>query len=205
MALRSKLPAEKSSVNVLSLEQLIAEIERETSEIPSLDDAAPEYAGKSLEIPEQPVFEREQFIRFYLNDILLAIPLQSALEIGHRPVITPLPNLPDWVLGVSNIRGEIISIVDLKNFLGLSSHGIRRNRRFVVAHNRDMKVGLVVDRILDILTCDLSETEVQESPYEEGEISVYISGVITSAEYILNILDINKLLTSSRMTAFRSD
>ncbi|MFW5637374.1 MAG: chemotaxis protein CheW, partial [Thermodesulfobacteriota bacterium] len=54
-----------------------------------------------------------QLIKFMMDDLLLAVPLPKALEIGRQPVITPLPNLPGWVLGVSNIRGEIISMVDL--------------------------------------------------------------------------------------------
>ena len=125
MTLKSKYPAEtrrvSGSVSVLSLEQLVAEIDRETNEIPGPDAVVPKTVEPGADHavgPEGQAFNREQFIRFYLNDILLAIPLKSALEIGHRPVITPLPNLPDWLLGVSNVRGEIVSIVDLKIFLG---------------------------------------------------------------------------------------
>lgn len=191
-------------ISVMSLEQLIAEIDSETGEKPIPDEKAGEKAVSPLSASEAG-YRRERYIRFYLNDMLMAIPLQSATEIGHRPLITPLPNLPDWVLGVSNIRGEIVSIVDLKSFLGLPSHGVLRDRRFVITHTPDMKVGLVVDRIMDILTGEKITTDIQESPYEEGEISTYISGIIATEDNVMNILDIDKLLTSPRMTAFRAE
>ena len=66
----------------------------------------------------------EQYVCFHLDNILLALLLSKALEIGQKPDITPLPNLPDWVLGVSNIRGEIISIVDLKGFFKIPQPAI---------------------------------------------------------------------------------
>jgi len=157
--------------------------------------------------------DRKQYIRFLLEDILFALPLSSALEIGDQPAVCPLPNLPDWILGVSNIRGEILSIIDLKAFFGLPSGKIKRNRRFITVFNRDMKVGIIVDKITGILSPNQTDTDiVRKSPYvNEGtgtEILSYVSGVITSdndEKNILNIFDTEKFLSCPRMTAFRSE
>lgn len=179
------------------LEQLIAEIDREIDMLPSGD----------RQIPIRPV-NRKQYIRFLLGDMLLAIPLSAALEIGHLPTITPLPNLPDWVLGVSNIRGEIISIVDIKLFLGLFSQGIKRDSRFIVIRRQEMKVGLVVDKVLGIFSTDQNNIEIQESPYQTSEdagMSAYVSGVIITEDGLLNLMDTDKLLSSHRMNAFRDE
>jgi purine-binding chemotaxis protein CheW len=148
---------------------------------------------------------QDQYIRFILEDIRLAIPLQSALEIGHRPEITPLPNLPEWVLGVSNIRGEIISIVDLKGFFRMKTHGLKRDSRFIILYNREIKTGIIVDRVLGLLTLDRLREEIRTNPYAEGEISHFISEVVVYEDHLLNILDVDKLLSSPRMDAFRGE
>jgi chemotaxis signal transduction protein len=177
---------------------------------------------------------RDQYIRFFLQNIPFAIPLSAALEIGHRPEITWLPNLPDWVLGVSNIRGEIVSIVDLKAFFRMRSHTRKAKDRFIIIRNQVMKVGIIVDRIAGILSLDRSDSGIiKDSPYQEGELSSYISGIITSEKKsapeqgtaresspdqhsasaqrpapegeLLNLLDTEKLLSCPRMNAFRTE
>lgn len=192
-----------ASFNAIPLEELIAQIDRE---IGAKEETTPkEDLTAEQSVIARATSKRRQFIKFFLSDILLAISLSNALEIGTRPAITPLPNLPEWILGVSNIRGEIVSIVDLKGFFGLPSKGFKRDQRFIIIHNQEMKLGIVVDRVTGIFSPDHVEMDIQKSPYKEGEISSYISGVVTSEEKLLNIIDVDKLLTSSRMTAFRGE
>ncbi|MFP4346909.1 MAG: chemotaxis protein CheW [Desulfococcaceae bacterium] len=151
-----------------------------------------------------------QLIKFMMDDLLLAVPLPKALEIGRQPVITPLPNLPGWVLGVSNIRGEIISMVDLKAFFEIPAAEPRRDRRFIVLHTPEMKVGIVVDRILGIFSLDSAGFPDQD-PLHTGRDddrpawTAYISNTLPMADgAVLNILDAEKLLSSSRMNVFDS-
>lgn len=182
-----------------SLEDLIARIDQETGQaMVDVPDDAPS-------LSKDGEYGFDQFITFALQNTLLALPLSSALEIGHRPMITPLFNLPDWVLGVSNIRGEVVSIVDLKTYFELPSSGPKRGGRLIIVHNRDMKVGMLVDRIMGILSLDQIDTDIQESPHREGKISSFISGVVVSGKNLLNILDVDKLLSSPRMTKFRTE
>ena len=106
--------------NILSLKELIAEIDNETA-LPfdpgtKKEEIFPELAGPQTSL-------QNQYISLALEKTSFALPLSSALEIGRRPDITPLPNLPNWVLGISNIRGEIISFINLKVFFGISSTG----------------------------------------------------------------------------------
>lgn len=182
-----------------SLEDLIARIDQETGQaMVDVPDDAPS-------LSKDGEYGFDQFITFALQNTLLALPLSSALEIGHRPMITPLFNLPDWVLGVSNVRGEVVSIVDLKTYFELPSSGSKRGGRLIIVHNRDMKVGMLVDRIMGILSLDQIDTDIQESPHREGKISSFISGVVVSGKNLLNILDVDKLLSSPRMTKFRTE
>ncbi|OQX25175.1 MAG: hypothetical protein BWK80_16985 [Desulfobacteraceae bacterium IS3] len=182
----------------ISLEQLIAELDAEpVSDMP-----------EPFREPQSPITDRstadrhKPYITFFLDEIFLAAPLSYASEIGRDPAITPLPNLPEWVLGLSNIRGEIISIVDLKSFMGLPAHGFKKIRRFIVIHDRHIKVGIVVDRIAGIFS--VSDKEKKKRSHDSGEISGFISAVVppgpepanvSGRGRLLNILDMEKLLS----------
>ena len=131
-----------------SLSELIAQIDSETGQLAfqeSIQDA------KSLEPMVTTTNIKNQFILFGLEKTLFALPLASALEIGHQPEITRLPNLPNWVLGISNIRGEIISLINLKVFLGIPSSGAKADSRFIIIHNQEITVGIIVDKIMGML------------------------------------------------------
>ena len=145
---------------------------------------------------------QNQFIQFSLEDNLFALPLRSALEVGHRPEITPLPNLPNWVLGISNIRGEIISLVNLKILFGINSAGTKGDRRYIIINNHHMKVGIVVDEIPGILSLDRIEADIQNSPYRNGKITKFILGVSVSGERLINILDTDRLLSALLVPGF---
>lgn len=151
-----------------------------------------------------------QYIRFAVADILMAVPLFSVLEIGRHPRITSLPNLPGWVLGVSNIRGEIISMIDLKAFFGIAPPSSARKRRFIVIHNPDMKVGIIIDRIIGILTLDPTAPEKRNDLYDTADAetlqwTAFVSEAVPMGEMLLHVIDVGKLLTAPRMNAFRSE
>jgi len=163
---------------------LIAEIDRETAGpmgCGTEEEISPKLDGMHTSL-------KDQYILLALEKTLFALPLSSALEIGRRPEITPLPNLPNWVLGISNIRGEIISFINLKAFLGISAIGAKVGRRFLIIHNQGMKVGIIVDRIMGIIALDQIDSDLQNSPHREGEIANYILGAAVSGENLTSML-----------------
>jgi len=196
-------PTAKSGTNHInpSLDDLIAAIDRETREI-----SVPE-PGKEelLDLTKVGTPLDKQFILFAMEDTQFAIPLSNALEVGHLPDITPLPNLPKWVLGISNIRGEIISLINFKDFLGIPSSGTKGDQGFIIIYNQEIKVGIIVDRVMGILSLDPLDGEIQNNPYRKGEIANYIQGAAVSGKNVTNIFDIDRLLSSSRMTDFKAD
>ncbi len=197
--------------DALSLNELIATIDRET------DRGVAAEAPEAVKIKQPPALHKpgtQQYIKFFLNNIVLCLPLANALEIGRQPAITPLPNLPDWVLGVSNIRGEIVSMVDLKGFFEMPSFPLQSGRRFIIAHHQNMKVGLLVDKIAGILSLDQLGAVIQASPYQSDDTDAassmsrlvpFITGVISGGDELFNILDIARLLLSPRMNAFQAE
>jgi purine-binding chemotaxis protein CheW len=185
----------------LPLNRLIAEIDREIGG-PESPESPKEAGSRKPEGASDRL--QHQFILFALESTLFALPISSALEIGHRPDITPLPNLPHWVMGISNIRGEIISFVNLKAFLGIPSTGKKGEDRFIIIHDKRLKTGIIVDSIRGIVVLNRIDHDIQNSPYRQGDIARYILGVAVSGGNLMNILDIDRLLCSEQMNSFRT-
>ncbi|MBW1643978.1 MAG: purine-binding chemotaxis protein CheW [Deltaproteobacteria bacterium] len=152
---------------------------------------------------ESTVFAEKQYIKFILADISMAVLITSALEIGRMPEVTPLPNLPGWILGISNVRGEIVSIVDPKGFFGWPLQTKIREPHFIIVHNNEMKVGLLVDRIAGMVSLDEKDTDIKDEPIVKTELETklepYISDVSISEEKPLYVIDVDKLLSDPRM------
>jgi purine-binding chemotaxis protein CheW len=86
-------------------------------------------------------------ICFQLADSHLAVPLSLVLEVGELETVRPLPFLPDWVEGVTNIRGEIVSVSNLAVFFKLTGRTARKNRTFILLHDSGVKTAVIVDKI----------------------------------------------------------
>jgi purine-binding chemotaxis protein CheW len=190
---------QKTSMALTSpaLSEVIAEIDKEAGRIAT---PGPEVNKEETKLVGGIDSRSSQFIQFTLETTFFALPLSNALEIGHRPEIAPLPNLPKWILGISNVRGEIISFVNLKAFLRIPSSGVRGERRFIIIYNHDMKVGISVDKTPGIFSMDKINYDIQSSPYRQGEFVKYINGVALAGESIINILDTDRLLSALRIT-----
>jgi purine-binding chemotaxis protein CheW len=189
------------------VEQINAEMDRVTaSDLYERDQILSFRPEKTLNL--------KQHIKFTLEDIILSVPLSSALEIGYQPKTTPLPNLPEWVVGVSNIRGEIVSIIDLKGFFKLATRQLERKKRFIIVYNQVMKVGLLVDTIAGIFLPDQAGAKSGETTNQRPEdlvlvhqsiVSDYLADVLEHENQRIHMIDMDKLLLSSRMNAFKSE
>jgi purine-binding chemotaxis protein CheW len=138
---------------------------------------------------------RDQYVRFSLEDALFAIPLSNSLEVAYLPDVTSLPNLPVWVLGVSNIRGEIISVVDLKRLFGWPSVGPRKRDHLILVHNKKLKIGITVDRVMRILSLEQGVTDLANAQFEREEVRRFLRGYAASEQRITYILDVDVLLS----------
>ncbi|MFP4307244.1 MAG: chemotaxis protein CheW [Thermodesulfobacteriota bacterium] len=181
----------------ISLAEALAEAEREAAE------PAPRFAAGSESAPSSDgAYGGESVIQFTLGEIRAAVPLVRAAEIGRHPRITPLPNLPGWLLGVGNVRGDIVSMVDLAAFLGMDRPRSGRRRRFIVVRDRDMRVGLVVDRILGIRTLEAlgNSGDSREETWHR-----FVAEERVLPDGVLHLIDLNSLLSDPEMTAFRPE
>jgi purine-binding chemotaxis protein CheW len=73
--------------------------------------------------------------------------MRSVAEVGRVPRVTRMPGVPGWIAGVSNWRGRILPVVDLRSLLGCADRGIDEDARVVVAGDDTISVGLVVESV----------------------------------------------------------
>ncbi|MCP4693965.1 MAG: purine-binding chemotaxis protein CheW [Desulfobacterales bacterium] len=175
------------------LDVLVAQIEKETEEgfKPGKPAAPPTTRAGA--------YGRNQYIRFFLGDVIFGVSLSRALEISHLPDITSLPNLPEWILGVANIRGEVISVIDLKRLFAWPRTERRAGSHLIILRGGDLRLGVVVDQVRGIFSLDGVDSEIMESPLEKGRMGDFIRGVIWSDKKLLHVLDVDKLLSSTRV------
>ncbi len=132
-----------------------------------------------------------------LNGREFALPLPFVLEVQRLPRITPAPHPPAWLLGVTNRRGDMLPVVELASFLGLSSDAPAPNRRLVVvrAPGDEMTLGIVVDQLggLRELPHDALDDPASAVPF--------VRGVLGSA----SVLDLDGLLRSPRIRRVEPD
>ncbi|WP_028582857.1 chemotaxis protein CheW [Desulfogranum mediterraneum] len=177
-----------------SLSALLGAIESKTAPF------AAQSIKEHQEVARQGRSHKELYISFFLNEIELALPIGSIQGVDRFPTVTPLPNLPPWILGIAHVRGEIISMVELRTLFKISYYTARRASFYILLRHGDLKLGFPVDRISGIVGVEAGEGTFRTSSASEDEtvnnLSTYISGTLRSDERVLAILDSAKLLNS---------
>jgi purine-binding chemotaxis protein CheW len=141
---------------------------------------------------------------FNLDTNDYAIPAANVLEVVRTLDITPLPNLPDWALGICNCRGEIVSVVDLRRFLGITPAAEAKNGRLMILRSlvEDLQVGLIVDDVREIV--DLPEVTELQNTESQDAIAQFVRGVVEREGSVLVLLDPERLMLSPALRQFET-
>jgi purine-binding chemotaxis protein CheW len=139
--------------------------------------------------------ERIDVIEFLLAHETYAIESRFAREIHPLSDLTPLPCTPAYVRGIVNVRGQIISVIDLKRFFDLPAQGLTDLNKLIVVRSNAMEFGLLADRIIG--TRNIAAGELQPSlPTLTGIREQYLRGI--SADQVV-ILDGARLLADRKL------
>ena len=134
-----------------------------------------------------------RFLGFSLGTEEYAIPLLEVREVIAMPDITPVPNTPPYFLGLMNLRGQVISIVDLRQKLGIKASSSVETG-VIICDLSPLCLGVVVDSINSVLAPEASE--ISERPELQGQKnSSYITGVFRKDKKLILLLDIAKTLS----------
>lgn len=126
------------------------------------------------------------------------IPISLVREIVRVPEITPVPNTQQFFEGVINLRGKIISVVDLRKRFGETNITPNKKNRVVVVELEHRTVGLIVHAASEVLKILPSEIEPPSSVFLNGEAD-YVTGVGKLNNRLIILLDLNKVLRSGEL------
>ncbi|MGD9211053.1 MAG: chemotaxis protein CheW [Desulfobacteraceae bacterium] len=175
------------------LEELVAEIDQLTEKYPD-SYSLNEYESVMASQRRANKRRGNQFIRFSIHETQLALPLKYALEIIAIPDITPLPNLPNWILGICNVRGEIVAIVDIAQLLQIQRRKYGGPSNIILLQIGQMKLAFWVDRIGGIFFDGDPETKVEEKKLADAALSQFARCTYISNQQEVHLLEVNKLL-----------
>ena len=140
-----------------------------------------------------------ELVAVSIGDNLFAIDIMAVREIRGWSASTPLPHAPANVLGMINLRGLILPVIDLGATLGLGPTQAQTSSVVVVVQSGEQQVGLMVDAVCDILT--LSENALQPPPDIGGQVKEYVLGVINTGEAIVSLLSLRNVLPATYAAA----
>jgi purine-binding chemotaxis protein CheW len=138
--------------------------------------------------------DKRQFISFRVGAEDYAIDIMYVREIKGWSETTSLPNQPDYLLGVLNLRGSIVPIFDLSRRLGMAATVATRTHVVVIVAVAERTVGLLVDAVSDILSVD--PAEIKPVPDVDATISTeLLSGIITVNDTMVVLLALESLFS----------
>jgi purine-binding chemotaxis protein CheW len=167
----------------------------ETSES-SEGDGAEAAADVEAEVLE----DLEEFVAFSLGDTRCVVPIRNVIEIGRIPQAVAVPNAPAWLHGLGNLRGQVLSLIDLRAFLGIGRVRPASGRMLVLrADDDEVQAGLLVDHVHQIVSLSASRFH----PVPETLARHYARhawGVCDYGNFTMIGLEVDSLLGVENMT-----
>jgi purine-binding chemotaxis protein CheW len=134
-----------------------------------------------------------QVVGFRIGNETYGVRIAAVREIVRVPEITSVPNAPESIEGVINLRGKIIPVMDLRKRFGLAEIVTDKKNRILVVDLENKLLGLIVNSASEVLKISPSDIEAPGTVFAEGE-SGYVTGVGKLKGRLIILLDINKLL-----------
>jgi len=139
-----------------------------------------------------------ELLTFQVGGQEYAIDIMSVREIRGWSNATPLPHAPDFVRGVINLRGTVLTIVDLADRLGMGKTEASERNVIIVVQAEKETVGLLVDAVSDILAINKFELQAPPEMSADNDHS-YVSSLIIAEDRMIRILSISAALPSESM------
>jgi len=134
-----------------------------------------------------------QVVGFRIGRETFGLPISMVREIVRVPEITSVPNAPDYIEGVINLRGRIIPILDLRKRFGVDSSERDKKNRIVVVELGARAIGLMVNSASEVLRIPPSEIEEPNTVFREGELD-FVTGVGKLKGRLVILLDLHRIL-----------
>jgi len=145
----------------------------------------------AVKAAEDPVL---QWVTFKLDGEKYGINVMQVQEVLRYTDIAPVPGASDYVLGIINLRGNVVTVIDTRLRFGLMPGEINDNTRIVIIETQRNVVGILVDAVAEVVY--LRQSEIDTAPnVGNDETSKFIQGVCHKNGELLILVDLEKLLT----------
>lgn len=146
-----------------------------------------------LEANTNEATDAQEYVAFKVSEQEFCVDIMSVREIRGWTDATSLPHAPHYVLGVTNLRGSVLPIVDLASRLGLPAPEPSARHVIIVTKIGSQIVGLLVDAVIDILT--IMGERIQPTPDVASEtVKAFIRGVVSIDGRMIRLLDLERVL-----------
>ncbi|GAP76135.1 MULTISPECIES: chemotaxis protein CheW [Pseudoalteromonas] len=135
-----------------------------------------------------------QWVTFRLEEETYGINVMQVQEVLRYTEIAPVPGAPSYVLGIINLRGNVVTVIDTRSRFGLVDAEVTDNSRIVIIEAEKQVIGILVDSVAEVVY--LRSSEIDSAPNIGTEESAkFIQGVSNRDGELLILVDLNKLLS----------
>ncbi len=135
-----------------------------------------------------------QCVTFTLEEETYGIDVMQVQEVLREVEVAPVPGAPHYVLGIINLRGNVVSVIDARTRFGLTPKESDDMTRIIVIEAQQQIIGILVDSVAEVV--DIDRKDIDTAPnVGNSETAKYIDGVVSRGDSLLILVDLNKLLS----------
>ncbi|NHN39400.1 chemotaxis protein CheW [Pseudomaricurvus alcaniphilus] len=144
-----------------------------------------------------------QWVTFRLAGETYGINVMQVQEVLRYTEIAPVPGAPTYVLGIINLRGNVVTVLDTRQRFGLPEGEVTEQTRIVIIEAEQHVVGILVDSVSEVVY--LRESEIEATPNVGSDDSAkFIQGVCHKNDELMILVDLNKLLSGAEWSEMES-
>ncbi len=145
--------------------------------------------------PSSPTQRGGKFLSFFIAEEEYGIEILKVHEIIGIMTITRVPRTPHYIRGVINLRGKVITVIDLRLKFGMESREATAETCIIVVQTQGIEIGIVVDKVSEVL--NIAAQEIEDAPSFGADVNTdYILGIGKSQGRVKLLLDIDRVLSS---------
>lgn len=137
-----------------------------------------------------------QWVTFKLAGEVYGVNVMQVQEVLRYSEIAPVPGAPAYVIGIINLRGNVVTVIDTRHRFGLNAGEITDNTRIVIIEADNHVIGILVDSVAEVVYLRLSEIETAPNVGND-ESAKFIQGVCHKSNQLLILIELGKLLTDN--------
>ncbi|MBL1321120.1 MAG: chemotaxis protein CheW [Methylophaga sp.] len=144
-----------------------------------------------------------QWVTYQLGDEVYGINVMQVQEVLRITEIAPVPGAPSYVLGIINLRGSVVTVIDTRSRFGLMPKETDDLSRIIIVEVNGNVIGMLVDSVAEVVYLHQSEIDTAPS-VNSDDSSRFIQGVCSREDYLLIIVDVDKFLSEEETADFAS-